>query len=115
MFDQLVTFLYTRDLARSAAFYGDTLGLPLALDQGGCRIYRVSPDGFLGLCRCSEARPCNPDGVIVTFVSGGGPMRPTAIAQAIGKKPGTTRMSLSRMRQAGEIIALADGTYQAVE
>ncbi len=70
MFDQQVTFLYTRDLDLSAAFYGETLGLPLVLDQGGCRIYRVSPDGFLGLCRCSESRPCNPEGVIVTFVSG---------------------------------------------
>ena len=27
MFDQLVTFLYTRDLDKSAAFYGETLGL----------------------------------------------------------------------------------------
>ncbi len=67
MFDQQVTFLYTRDLDLSAAFYGETLGLHLVLDQGGCRIYRVSPDGFLGLCRCSESRPCNPEGVIVTF------------------------------------------------
>ncbi len=69
VFDQQVTFLYTRDLERSAAFYGETLGLPLVLDQGGCRIYRVSSDGFLGLCRCGESRPCNPEGVIVTFVS----------------------------------------------
>ena len=39
MFDQLVTFLYTRDLEQSAVFYGETLGLPLVLDQGACRIY----------------------------------------------------------------------------
>ncbi|MEE8500163.1 MAG: VOC family protein [Kiloniellales bacterium] len=70
MFDQQVTFLYTRDLERSAAFYGETLGLPMVLDQGDCRIYRVSSDAFLGVCRCSEARPCNPEGVIVTLVSG---------------------------------------------
>ncbi len=69
LFDQLVTFLYTRDLERSAAFYGATLGLPLVLDQGGCRIFRVGRDAFLGVCRCSEARPCSPDGVIVTLVS----------------------------------------------
>ncbi len=62
MFDQLVTFLYTRDLERSAAFYGDMLGLPLVLDQGGCRIFRISRDAFLGICACSEARPRSPDG-----------------------------------------------------
>jgi catechol 2,3-dioxygenase-like lactoylglutathione lyase family enzyme len=69
MFDQFVTFLYTRDLERSAAFYGETLGLPLVLDQGACRIFRVSRDGFLGVCRCGPTRPCSPDGVIVTLVS----------------------------------------------
>ena len=69
IFDQLVIFLYARDLERSAAFYGDTLGLSLVLDQGGCRIYRIGRDAFLGVCRCSEARPCSPDGVIVTLVS----------------------------------------------
>ena len=69
MFDQQVTFLYVTDLERSAAFYGDTLGLALVLDQGACRIYRVSADGFLAVCRCSGTRPSSPDGVIVTLVT----------------------------------------------
>ncbi len=69
LFDQLVTFLYTRDLDKSAAFYGDILGLPLVLDQGACRIFKTSPEGFLGVCRCSERRPSNPEGVIVTLVT----------------------------------------------
>ena len=69
MFDQLVTFLYTRDLDKSAAFYGETLGLPLVLDQGACRIFQTSPEGFLGVCRCSERRPSNPEGVIITLVT----------------------------------------------
>ena len=56
-------------MERRAAFYGETLGLSVVLDQGGCRIFRVSRDGFLGVCRCSEARPRGPDGVIVTLVS----------------------------------------------
>lgn len=70
MFDQQVTFLYTRDLERSAAFYGEILGLPMVLDQGACRIYRVSSNGFLGICRCNERRPVSPEGVIVTLVTG---------------------------------------------
>ena len=69
LFDQQVTFLYTRDLKASAAFYGETLGLPLALDQGACQIFRVSPDSFIGICECNPERPSNPDGIIVTLVS----------------------------------------------
>jgi len=38
--DQQITFLYTRDLATTARFYEQVLGLPLAVDQGDCRITR---------------------------------------------------------------------------
>ncbi|MBN1178969.1 MAG: VOC family protein [Anaerolineae bacterium] len=66
--DQQITFLYTRDLAETARFYEDVLGLPLALDQGSCRIYRVSAGGYVGFCRREEA-PERPAGVIVTLVT----------------------------------------------
>ena len=66
--DQQVTFLYTRDLAKTAVFYEEVLALPLVLDQGSCRIYRVSGDGFLGFCQREEA-PEEPQGVIVTLVT----------------------------------------------
>jgi catechol 2,3-dioxygenase-like lactoylglutathione lyase family enzyme len=49
-FQQFVTFIYVRDLHVSSAFYGDLLGLALALDQGTCRIYRVAGDAYLGIC-----------------------------------------------------------------
>ncbi|MCU0511427.1 MAG: VOC family protein [Anaerolineae bacterium] len=63
-----ITFLYTTDLARSAPFYEQALGLPLALDQGGCRLYRViGGRAYLGLCQ--RATPRTPDGVIFTFVT----------------------------------------------
>ena len=39
--DSQITFVYSRDLARSSRFYEEVLGFPLAVDQGGCRIYRV--------------------------------------------------------------------------
>lgn len=67
-FDQQVTFLYTRDLATTARFYEQVLGLSLVLDQGTCRIYRVSADGFLGFCQRAEA-PERPAGIIVTLVT----------------------------------------------
>ncbi len=65
--DQQVTFLYTQDLETSHAFYAGVLGLPLVLDQGTCRIYRVSGTAFVGLCRRAVA--ANPDGIILTLVS----------------------------------------------
>ncbi len=67
LFDQQITFLYTSDLAATAHFYEDVLGLPLALDQGDCRIYCVSRDGLLGFCRRATAP--QPAGVIVTLVT----------------------------------------------
>ena len=66
--DQQITFLYTRDLAATAHFYEQVVGLPLAVDQGDCRIYRVSGDGFLGFCQRQSASK-EPLSVILTLVT----------------------------------------------
>lgn len=66
--DQQVTFLYTRNLALTAQFYEETMELPLALDQGSCRIYRVGAGGYLGFCQREEA-PAQPQGIILTIVT----------------------------------------------
>lgn len=66
-FRQQVTFLSTRDLAAAAHFYEELLGLPLVLDQGACRIYRVAGDAFLGVCARDDAP--TPAGAIVTLVT----------------------------------------------
>lgn len=50
----LVTFLYCDDLDAASDFYGRVLGLPLVLDQGACRIFRVGRDAYLGFCRATE-------------------------------------------------------------
>jgi catechol 2,3-dioxygenase-like lactoylglutathione lyase family enzyme len=75
-FDQQVTFLYTADLARTAAFYENVLGLPLVLDQGACRIYRVAAGAFVGFCQRAESLQesypsgsVRPTGVILTLVT----------------------------------------------
>lgn len=65
--EQAVTFLYTQNLAETARFYEQTLGLPLVLDQGSCRIYAAAPNVFLGFCQQDEAP--HPQGVIFTFVT----------------------------------------------
>lgn len=64
-YDGFVTFLRTVDLERAEDFYGGLLGLERVLDQGGCRIFRVSASGFLGVC----AGTPEPQGVIVTLVA----------------------------------------------
>lgn len=50
-----ITFLYTRDIVESARFYEDVMGFALVLDQGGCRIYRITEDAYLGVCQRDDA------------------------------------------------------------
>lgn len=66
-FTEQITFLSVEDLARSAAFYGDVLALALVVDQGDCRIFRVTDAAYLGVC----TRPgrTKTEGVIVTLVT----------------------------------------------
>ena len=65
---QCVTFLDTRDLARTADFYERVLGLRLARDQGRCRIYKVSGGGYLGFCQRDDAPDPAPH-VTITLVT----------------------------------------------
>jgi len=44
-----ITYFYYRDLQAAMAFYEDILGLPLAIDQGWCKIYRICPGAHVGL------------------------------------------------------------------
>ena len=65
--DSHIVFLSTRDLTATAAFYEETLGLTLALDQGKCRIYQVAEKAYLGFC--AKAEVTTTDSVIVTLVT----------------------------------------------
>lgn len=64
--DAHITFLRVADLERSHDFYGLGLGLPLVLDQGGCRIYRLNADAFIGVCLRDDP---GSTGVVVTIVA----------------------------------------------
>lgn len=66
-FDAAITFCYTEDLIETARFYEDLLGLPLAVDQHRCRIYKVSDGAFIAFCARPEAP--SPEGVILTLVT----------------------------------------------
>jgi catechol 2,3-dioxygenase-like lactoylglutathione lyase family enzyme len=65
---QQITFLDTRDLARTADFYERVLGLRLARDQGRCRVYHVADNAYLGFCETADAvAPAG--GLTVTLVT----------------------------------------------
>lgn len=65
---QYTTFLYTQDLAATAHFYEDLMGLQLALDQKDCRIYRIAERAFLGFCEREEPAE-GASGIILTIVT----------------------------------------------
>ncbi|WP_413720628.1 VOC family protein [Silicimonas sp. MF1-12-2] len=52
-----ITFLYYRDLNRAETFYRDVLGLPLMIDQGFAKIFRLADDAHVGLV--DEAKGMN--------------------------------------------------------
>ncbi len=66
-FSEQVTFIGVTDLRKSAAFYGENLGLSLALDQGTCMIFRSSGTAYIGLCTGLKPRPS--DELILTLVT----------------------------------------------
>jgi catechol 2,3-dioxygenase-like lactoylglutathione lyase family enzyme len=68
-----ITFIYTDDLEKSSNFYEEKLCLALVLDQGGCRIYRITGTAYLGVCLRPAGSLQKPDpqkrGVIFTLVT----------------------------------------------
>lgn len=66
-FDQQVTFLLVGDLERSTRFYRDVFGLPIVLDQGDCRILKVTESAFIGICERKGDRERN--AVLITLVT----------------------------------------------
>ena len=66
--DSQITFLYTENLAETADFYEQIFGFPLALDQGACRIYRVTEKSYIGFCQKETVNEDHSD-VIFTLVT----------------------------------------------
>lgn len=62
-----ITFCATGDLLATARFYEETLGLPMVLDQGKCRIFRVAGCAYIGFCERAQEPPT--DGLILTLVT----------------------------------------------
>ena len=64
-----ITFLRVSDLSVTARFYERVMGLKLALDQGSCRIYRVSGESYVGFCSQTDGADLPREGVIFTLVT----------------------------------------------
>ena len=47
--EKLITFIYYRDLQKGIDFYEKFLGFPMEIDQGFCKIYRISDAGYVGI------------------------------------------------------------------
>lgn len=63
-----ITFVYTTQPEAMWRFYGETLGLGLTFEKGGCRIYRVTPNSYIGVCHRAD-REVHPKGVCLSFVA----------------------------------------------
>lgn len=67
--DGLISFFPASDLAATGRFYGQTLGLTLALDDPACRVYHVVGAAYIGFCQAAWA-PDAPKGPILTIITG---------------------------------------------
>jgi len=65
-FNQSITFLSTRNLDAVTHFYQHILGMPLVRDQGVCRIFKSSADGYLGFCTHLDIP--KPECIILTLI-----------------------------------------------
>jgi predicted enzyme related to lactoylglutathione lyase len=66
--NQTIVFTYTDDLETGAQFFSDVLELELVVDQGACRIFRLTESSFIGVCTI-PGRPTNKAAVTITIVS----------------------------------------------
>ena len=64
-----ITWVYTDDLERSSAFYGEVLGLVLVRDEGAARIFEVNAGAAIGVCTAFEDRVVEPRGGMISLVT----------------------------------------------
>jgi hypothetical protein len=51
MISSNITFLYYNDLNKASSFVEEVLSLPIVMNQGFAKIYRVTPSSFLGIVK----------------------------------------------------------------
>lgn len=66
-FTHTLNFFATKDLEAADKFYGGVLGLPLAVDTGTARLYRVTGTSLFGVT-ANQGRVPAPGGAILELV-----------------------------------------------
>ncbi len=66
--DQSIVFTYTDDLPAASTFFREVMELELVVDQGRCRIFRLTPESFLGVCDLPH-KADEKSGVMITIVT----------------------------------------------
>ena len=67
--DSHVSWVYTEDLERAVAFYGEKLGLECVRDEGSARLFQVTPTSLIGVCVAFEDRIVSPKGSMISIVT----------------------------------------------
>ena len=62
-----ITFLKTKNLQTTRIFYEKIMNFPVALEQGGCIIFRIGNYGYWGFCETDE-EIIRPEKVCLTVV-----------------------------------------------
>ena len=65
---QSIVFTYTDDLERASRFFREVMALDFVVDQGACRVFRLTAESYLGVCRLPD-RPQDKVGVTISLVS----------------------------------------------
>jgi hypothetical protein len=67
MIEGTITFLPSRDLDAIDAFF-NALEIPMVLDQGDCRIYRIGEAAYWGFCKHLNEVPQPASAVVLTLL-----------------------------------------------
>ncbi len=67
--DQHITWVYTTDLEDTCRFYDTILGFEIIRDEGGARIFHVTPASAIGVCKALPGRIVQPDGSMISLVT----------------------------------------------
>ena len=68
--NQNISFIYVSDITVSARFFEESVGLELVLVQpAGCRVYRLSSEGFLGICQARPDQDLGGSGFVLCMVT----------------------------------------------
>ncbi|HUU78916.1 MAG TPA: VOC family protein [candidate division Zixibacteria bacterium] len=49
-FNSFITFIRTDNLDKTTEFYQNIMKCPLVLDQGLCRIFKITKESYIGFC-----------------------------------------------------------------